>query len=158
MVTIPIFEDNAYCQWPPSPLNAEPQAHEDTTMLERIVELPITPAVIGEPLIFFYDLLQPLICAYTEHVVSQVAKAVEVGLGRPLSSSSTPSSPSSEESSSSSKQSPNPIPTLSEFAVFTSAVFRRAEVKMPVVLGTLVYIERAMPYLRISIEGAFAFS
>ena len=66
MVTVPFFEDNtnSYCQWPPSPLNAEPQVHQvnpDLAMLERIVDLPITPAVIGKPPAF---LLLPLTPAY----------------------------------------------------------------------------------------------
>ena len=40
-----------------------------------------------------------------------------------------------------------------EFTSFVSRILRRAEVTMSVILGALVYIERAKPHLRIAIEG-----
>jgi len=43
-------------------------------------------------------------------------------------------------------------PELNKFATFVTNVISRAEVTMPTVLGTLVYIDRAKPHLHIALE------
>ena len=43
-----------------------------------------------------------------------------------------------------------PAPT--EFAAFARTVIERAGVQMPVLLGTLVYLDRARPHLQLSLE------
>ncbi|TDL24893.1 hypothetical protein BD410DRAFT_683293, partial [Rickenella mellea] len=71
-------------------------------------------------------------------LVDRVAEAVDFGLNRPSTSNSSgrPAWRQSERD---------------EFTTFVTNVLRKAEVQMNVILGALVYIDRAMPHLRIAI-------
>lgn len=70
-----------------------------------------------------------------EYVVDCVAETVDYAMGR----RSPPRSRSRR-------------PELSKFTTFVSNVLTRAEVTTPVVLSTLVYIDRAKPHLHIALE------
>ena len=74
----------------------------------------------------------------SEHVVDTVVETVDYALGRP--------SPSSRGRSMSRHT------EHSKFLKFVTDVLHRAEVKVPALLVTLVYIERAKPHIQIALE------
>ncbi|RPD71453.1 hypothetical protein L226DRAFT_538024 [Lentinus tigrinus ALCF2SS1-7] len=73
-----------------------------------------------------------------EHVVDTVVETVDYALGRPSSSSRGRSLSRHTEQS--------------KFLKFVTDVLHRAEVKVPALLVTLVYIERAKPHIQIALE------
>ena len=74
----------------------------------------------------------------SEHVVDTVVETVDYALGRPSSSSRGRSMSRHTEHS--------------KFLKFVTDVLHRAEVKVPALLVTLVYIERAKPHIQIALE------
>ncbi|KAK0496812.1 hypothetical protein EDD18DRAFT_1164119 [Armillaria luteobubalina] len=74
-----------------------------------------------------------------EYLVDSVAETVDFAMGRP-SPSFTRGRPASRR------------PELAKFTSFATTVLSRAEVTMPVVLASLVYIDRAKPHLHIALE------
>ena len=77
------------------------------------------------------------------YLVDRVFYAAERGLRRSDASQSSP------------RRSSDAIQARRQFATFVSDLFRRAEVTMSVVLGTLVYVERVVPFLSIAIMSEF---
>ncbi|THG97949.1 hypothetical protein EW026_g4140 [Hermanssonia centrifuga] len=73
-----------------------------------------------------------------EYVVDCVAETVDFAMGRP--STSSRGRPQSRQSD------------HSNFTNFVTNVLHKAEVKVPVLLVTLVYIDRAKPHLQIALE------
>ncbi|KAH9928454.1 uncharacterized protein BXZ73DRAFT_90542 [Epithele typhae] len=73
-----------------------------------------------------------------EHVVDTVAETVDYALGRPSSSRRGRSLSRSTEHT--------------KFLNFVTDVLHKAEVKVPALLVTLVYIERAKPHIQIALE------
>ena len=73
-----------------------------------------------------------------EHLVDTVVETVDYALGRPSSSSRGRSMSRHTEHS--------------KFLKFVTDVLHRAEVKVPALLVTLVYIERAKPHIQIALE------
>lgn len=80
------------------------------------------------------------------YLVHRVFYAVDRGLSR---------SGSSHPGSSSRRNSSDTVQAQQQFAHFVMDLIRRAEVSMSVILGTLVYIERALPFLSIAIPSEF---
>lgn len=78
-----------------------------------------------------------LLFALLDYVVQCTVEAVDFALGR-VSSSST--------------SNPKAVCRYSEFAEFVSSVLSQSGVDTPVILASLVYIHRAMPYLSIGTE------
>ncbi|PBK93217.1 hypothetical protein ARMGADRAFT_1063318 [Armillaria gallica] len=74
-----------------------------------------------------------------DYLVDSVAETVDFAMGRP-SPSFTRGRPASRR------------PELAKFTSFATTVLSRAEVTMPVVLASLVYIDRAKPHLHIALE------
>ena len=72
-----------------------------------------------------------------DYVVQCTVEAVDFALGR-VSSLATPN--------------PKDVYHHAEFTEFVSNVLSRSEMKAPVILASLVYIHRAMPYLSIATE------
>jgi hypothetical protein len=70
-----------------------------------------------------------------EYVVDCVAETVDYAMGRPSSSQGKP------------LRRENPA-----FTTFVSNVITRAEITTPIVLASLVYIDRAKPHLHIALE------
>ena len=79
---------------------------------------------------------------FIDYLVDRVSDAVEYGLGRPSGSAKHHSRRASIH-----------IKERAKLVDFFSKVLRRAEVTMSVILGALIYIDRARPHLRIAIEG-----
>ena len=77
--------------------------------------------------------------ALSGYLVDRVVDVVDYALGRP--STSTRGRPVARSSAAS-----------AEFNGFASTVIERAGVQLPVVLGTLVYLDRAKPHLQLSLE------
>ena len=77
-------------------------------------------------------------CVFVEYVVEVVADTVDYSMGR---------SPSTSRRRSAAHQT-----KLAAFTTFVSNVLTRAEVATPVVLATLVYVDRAKPHLHIALE------
>ncbi|PSR73903.1 hypothetical protein PHLCEN_2v10261 [Hermanssonia centrifuga] len=73
-----------------------------------------------------------------EYIVDRVVDVVDYALGRP--STSTRGRSSSRRSA------------HAEFSGFARTVIERAGVQLPVLLGTLVYLDRARPHLQLSLE------
>jgi hypothetical protein len=69
-----------------------------------------------------------------EYVVDCVAETVDYAMGRPSSSRGTPSRRNTA------------------FTTFVTNVITRAELTTPVILASLVYIDRAKPHLHIALE------
>ena len=76
---------------------------------------------------------------FSGYVVDRVVDVVDYALGRP--STSTRGRPPARSSAAS-----------AEFSGFAATVIERAGVQLPVVLGTLVYLDRAKPHLQLSLE------
>ncbi|KAF5330981.1 hypothetical protein D9619_005207 [Psilocybe cf. subviscida] len=79
-----------------------------------------------------------------EYVVDRVVETVDYAMGRPT--------PSSSKSRSSRGRTATRRPENAKFTTFVSDVITRAEVTMPTLLATLVYIDRARPHLHIGLE------
>ena len=79
---------------------------------------------------------------FIDYLVDRVSDAVEYGLGRPSGSAKHHTRRASIH-----------IKERTKLVDFFSKVLRRAEVTMSVILGALIYIDRARPHLRIAIEG-----
>lgn len=73
-----------------------------------------------------------------EYIVDRVTDVVDFALGRP--SSSARGRPCSGR------------PASTEFSSFAKLVIERAGMHIPVLLGTLVYLDRAKPHLQLSLE------
>ncbi|KAJ7286524.1 hypothetical protein C8J57DRAFT_1169318 [Mycena rebaudengoi] len=84
----------------------------------------------------------PLSRPVIEYVVDIVAETVDYAMGRPVPS------PSARGRSHTRTRSAH----LHKFTSFASTVLSRAEVSAPVVLASLVYIQRAKPHLHIALE------
>ncbi|PPR02052.1 hypothetical protein CVT24_011151 [Panaeolus cyanescens] len=80
-----------------------------------------------------YKITKPVI----EYVVDTVAETVDFAMGRPSTSRGRSTSRSQ---------------TLIKFTDFVNTVLSRAEVTMPTLLATLVYVSRAKPHLHIGLE------
>ena len=80
-----------------------------------------------------------LLCYCVEYVVDRVVDVVDYALGRP--STSTRGRPVCRSPS-----------AHAEFSSFAGTVLERAGVQLPVILGTLVYLDRAKPHLQLSLE------
>ena len=75
----------------------------------------------------------------SEYVVDCVAETVDYAMGRPSTSSSRGRSVSRHS-------------THANFLNFVTNVLTKAEVRVPVLLVALVYIDRAKPHLQIALE------
>ncbi|KAI0807992.1 hypothetical protein C8Q74DRAFT_1213735 [Fomes fomentarius] len=75
-----------------------------------------------------------------EHLVDTVVETVDYAMGRPSSSTTIRGRTMSRHSE------------HSKFLKFVSDVLHKAEVKVPALLVTLVYIERAKPHIQIALE------
>ncbi|KAF9053175.1 hypothetical protein BJ165DRAFT_1400509 [Panaeolus papilionaceus] len=80
-----------------------------------------------------YKVAKPVI----DYVVDTVAETVDFAMGRPSTSRGRSAARSQ---------------TLIKFTEFVSTVLSRAEVTMPTLLSTLVYVSRAKPHLHIGLE------
>lgn len=113
--------------------------------LTQLLKSKITPAIIGQ----YSTQLSPRASSnsqsITEYLTDRVNDAVQYGLGQPSSSAN-------QHSRRASNYANHERAKLIEF--FTK-VLRRAEVTMSVVLGALIYIDRAKPHLRIAIQGEY---
>ena len=78
------------------------------------------------------------LASLSEHVVDTVFETVDYALGRPSSSTRGLSLSRNSEHS--------------KFLKFVTDVIQKAEVKVPAILVTLVYIDRAKPHLQIALE------
>jgi len=79
---------------------------------------------------------------FVEYIVERVIDVVDYALGRPSSSARGRS-----------QGAPDSRRTVhTEFAAFAKTVIERAGVQLPVLLGTLVYLDRARPHLQLSLE------
>jgi hypothetical protein len=74
-----------------------------------------------------------------EYTVDRVVETVDYAMGRPT--------PSSSHGRSSTRR-----PEHAKFTTFVNTVLTRAEVTMPTLLATFVYIDRARPHLHIGLE------
>ncbi|KIP08470.1 hypothetical protein PHLGIDRAFT_41021, partial [Phlebiopsis gigantea 11061_1 CR5-6] len=79
---------------------------------------------------------------FIEYMVERVIDVVDFALGRPSSSVRGRSHPSAESRRA----------VYAEFTSFARTVIERAGVQLPVLLGTLVYLDRARPHLQLSLE------
>jgi hypothetical protein len=77
----------------------------------------------------------------TEYVVDCVADTVDFAMGRTPSSSQRTRTAAHVHNT-----------RLSAFTTFAASIIARAEVSTPVLLATLVYIDRAKPHLHIALE------
>lgn len=75
--------------------------------------------------------------AFIEYIVDHVIDVVDFALDRPSSSARGRSARR---------------PVHREFSAFARSVIERAGVQLPVLLGTLVYLDRARPHLQLSLE------
>jgi hypothetical protein len=73
-----------------------------------------------------------------DYVVDCVVDTVDYAMGRPASSSR--------------RRSAAPRPEYIKFINFVTDVITRAEITTPVVLASLVYMDRAKPHLHIALE------
>lgn len=80
----------------------------------------------------------PILTSLTEYVVDCVVETVNYAMGRP--------------SSSSRGRSMSRRPEHTKFTTFVTNVLTRAEVTLPTLLVSLVYINRAKPHLQIALE------
>lgn len=108
--------------------------------LLELVDVKLDRTVTGK---FYTDSISSCIVAdqapsITEYLIDSVVETVDYALGRP--------SPS-RRGRSLHRHSEN-----SAFATCVYNVIERAEVEMPVVLATLVYLQRAKPHLHIALE------
>lgn len=141
--------DHPSTYWPASASASSSRSSSQTTLVDAasarvapselpaIVAAKISPAVI-------------------DYLVDRVCDAVDYGLGRPSSSSSSSSPVAAKQRSRNLSRSwQSDKGTLERAAVteFVATVLRRAEVTLSVVLGALIYIDRARPHLSIAIEG-----
>ena len=115
----------------------DPSLHSPALM--ELVEMELSRTLIGE----YTCNPQPhparsYILPLSEHVVDTVVETVDYALGRPSSSSRGRSMSRHTEHS--------------KFLKFVTDVLHRAEVKVPALLVTLVYIERAKPHIQIALE------
>ena len=96
--------------------------------------------LIGEYCFILLSQIRQLILAPPppEHLVDTVFETVDYALGRPSSSSRGRSMSRTSEHS--------------KFLKFVTDVLHKAEVKVPAVLVSLVYIERAKPHIQIALE------
>ncbi|KAL1672603.1 hypothetical protein EV122DRAFT_224355 [Schizophyllum commune] len=80
----------------------------------------------------------PLSTAVIDYVVDCVADTVDYAMHRPTSSSRT--------------HVYRRRASLAPFTTFVTNVLTRAETTMPVILATLVYVDRARPFLQVAVE------
>ncbi|KAI0748715.1 hypothetical protein C8Q80DRAFT_1103380 [Daedaleopsis nitida] len=103
---------------------------------------PVHPASLVDPTLHSPALLElvdmEMSRTLIEHVVDTVTETVDYALGRP--SSSTRGRTMSRHSE------------HSKFLKFVTDVLSKAEVKVPALLVSLVYIERAKPHIQIALE------
>ncbi|KAH8117105.1 hypothetical protein DFH11DRAFT_1542253 [Phellopilus nigrolimitatus] len=100
--------------------------------LSRLVKSKLSPAVL-------------------DYLVDRVCEAVDFGLGHPSSSSASASASMRSSRRNHTRRWQSDKDTA-VFAEFVATVLRRAEVSFSVVIGALVYIDRARPHLSIAIE------
>ena len=79
-----------------------------------------------------------LLTSFSEHVIDSVVDTVDYAMGRPSSSRRGRALSRRSEHAS--------------FATFVTNVLTRAEVTIPTILVSLVYIDRAKPHLQIALE------
>ncbi|KAF6743752.1 hypothetical protein DFP72DRAFT_1098152, partial [Ephemerocybe angulata] len=82
-----------------------------------------------------------------DHVVDQVIETVDYAMGKSTASTSTPAS--------SSPRGRTPVartPAQLKFTTLVSTVLTRADITTPTLLTSLLYINRARPYLHIALE------
>ncbi|KAI0697332.1 hypothetical protein C8T65DRAFT_614875 [Cerioporus squamosus] len=107
-----------------------------------MVASPVHPASLVDPSLHSPALMElvdmEMSRTLIEHVVDTVTETVDYALGRPSSSSRGRSMSRHSEHS--------------KFLKFVTDVLHRAEVKVPALLVTLVYIERAKPHIQIALE------
>ncbi|RDX49833.1 hypothetical protein OH76DRAFT_1381898 [Lentinus brumalis] len=103
---------------------------------------PVHPASLVDPSLHSPALMEivdmELSRTLIEHVVDTVTETVDYALGRPSSSTRGRSLSRHSEHS--------------KFLKFVTDVLHRAEIKVPALLVTLVYIERAKPHIQIALE------
>ncbi|KAI0636492.1 hypothetical protein C8Q77DRAFT_1070909 [Trametes polyzona] len=103
---------------------------------------PVHPASLVDPALHSPALLELIEISLgrnlIEHVVDTVVETVDYALGRPSSSTRGRSASRHTEHS--------------KFLKFVTDVITKAEVKVPALLVTLVYINRAKPHIQIALE------
>ncbi|KAH9848830.1 hypothetical protein C2E23DRAFT_841776 [Lenzites betulinus] len=103
---------------------------------------PVHPASLVDPALHSPALLELIEISLgrniIEHLVDTVAETVDYALGRPSSSTRGRSVSRNTEHS--------------KFLKFVTDVITKAEVKVPALLVTLVYINRAKPHIQIALE------
>ncbi|KAI0672652.1 hypothetical protein C8Q78DRAFT_671394 [Trametes maxima] len=103
---------------------------------------PVHPASLVDPALHSPALMElieiSLGRSLIEHIVDTVVETVDYALGRPSSSSRGRSLSRNTEHA--------------KFLKFVTDVINKAEVKVPALLVTLVYIDRAKPHIQIALE------
>jgi hypothetical protein len=102
----------------------------------ELLEIKLSRPVIGMSSFAFHLSFIPTL--FTEYVVDCVVDTVSYAMGRP--------------SSSRRGRSMSRRPEHTKFTTFVSNVLTRAEVTLPTLLVSLVYINRAKPHLQIALE------
>ncbi|KAH9832864.1 uncharacterized protein C8Q71DRAFT_839748 [Rhodofomes roseus] len=104
--------------------------------------IPVHKASLVDPSLHNPALLQlikiELSRNFIEHIVDTVVETVDYALGRPSSSSRGRSLSRHSEHA--------------KFTNFVAEVIRKAEIKVPALLVTLAYVDRAKPHLQIALE------
>ena len=113
----------------------DPSLHSPALL--ELVDMQMSRTLIGQSF-FFLSSPNQRSHSLTEHVVDTVVETVDYAMGRPSSSSRGRSISRHSEHS--------------KFLKFVTDVLHRAEVKVPALLVTLVYIERAKPHIQIALE------
>lgn len=112
----------------------DPSVHSPAML--QLLETKVSRSLIGK------SLRTHFLCFLTyfpslEYVVDCVIDTVHYAMGRPSSSRGRSQSRLNENA---------------KFTKFVTDVFQKAEVKLPVILLMLVYIDRAKPHLQIALE------
>ena len=108
--------------------------------LMELIEIEMGRNLIGEYIVSYVLPIRQLTYStlLPEHLVDTVVETVDYALGRPSSSSRGRSVARHSEHS--------------KFLKFVTDVIQKAEVKVPAILVTLVYINRAKPHIQIALE------
>ena len=113
-----------------------PAASHSPALLE-LVDQKLSRPVIGKSNSFYVTLAVSKTPA-TEYLIDSVVETVDFALGRPSHSARGRALSRRTEGSA--------------FTTMVNNVVTRAEVEMPVILATLVYLNRAKPHLHIALE------
>ena len=114
----------------------DPASHHPALL--ELIDVKVSKQVIGKSTTAFINEKKNL-QANSEYTVDRVVETVDYAMGRPT--------PSSSRGRSSTRR-----PEHAKFTTFVNTVLTRAEVTMPTLLASFVYIDRARPHLHIGLE------